>query len=109
VSGLQSETTVPKLLKFLGQIAKHEHVELEVGKTKLRLRALVSDHTLHDLGAPLVGAFRAAAQLGAQGELLFAIDSTPPSLVHRLRLRSTSECRVRGRPRRAAVENRPRR
>ena len=86
MSGLQSDTTVKKLLTLLGRVAKHEHVELEIGATQLRLRALLWDHTLHDVGAPLVGAVRAAARLGAQGELLFALDSTPPSIVHRLRL-----------------------
>lgn len=57
VSGLQSDTTVKKLLTQLGRVAKHEHVELEVGTTQLRLRALLLDHTLHDVGAPLVGKF----------------------------------------------------
>lgn len=86
VSGPQGDTTVKKLLALLQRVGKQEHVELELEGATVRLRALVSDHTLHDLAAPLVGAFRVASTLGARGELLFAIDSTPPSLVHRLRL-----------------------
>lgn len=88
LSAAQAASSVGELLDLLRGLEGHAHIALEVGEDRFRLRAIVDDHALHDLGAPLAGAFRVARQLGAGGELVIALDSTPPSLVYRLALAS---------------------
>ncbi len=77
VGPLQEPCTVDEALSFVSMVAGpagHTHVDEAAGTVSVR--AVVTDHQLHDLAAPLIGAFRLAGARGARGTLWFVEGAT---------------------------------
>lgn len=83
---LQATTTVDDALSSVEQVAgPGGRVAIDAEKGTLSVRAVVTDHQLHDLAAPLIGAFRLAGARGAKGALWLVEGATDsPGFGHRL-------------------------
>lgn len=88
---LQEPCTVDEALSFVGQVAGSAgHVRIDEAAGTVAVRAVVTDHQLHDLGAPLVGVFRLAGGQGAKGALWFVEGATDtPGFGHALDVNDT--------------------
>lgn len=89
---LQEPCTVEEALSFVPQVAGSAgHVRVDDAAGTVSVRAVVTDHQLHDLGAPLIGAFRLAGARGAKGSLWLVEGATDaPGFGHSLAVDDTA-------------------
>lgn len=89
---LQEPCSVEEALSFVTMVAGPAgEVRIDEAAGTVAVRAVVTDHQLHDLGAPLIGAFRLAGARGAQGSLWLVEGMTDsPGFGHALAVDDTA-------------------
>lgn len=89
---LQEPCTVDDALSFVPMVAGPAgRVQVDEAAGTVSVRVVVTDHQLHDLAAPLIGAFRLAGARGAKGSLWLVEGATDaPGFGHRLEVDDTA-------------------